>query len=58
MAAAAVPFLAPPAARSTMSSGPMQRSLVAPLAAGTGLLGDALLPLAYRSNGLLATYGQ
>lgn len=59
-AAAAVPFLAGPAARSIMFSKPVQRSLVATPSAG-GLLSDALdeaLPLIYRSNGLLATSGQ
>lgn len=61
MAAAAIPFIAPPMARSLMFSGPSQRAMVAPPAAPGGLLSDsieAMLPYAYRSNGLLATSGQ
>lgn len=58
LAAAAVPFIAPPAARSIMFSRPVQRALVAPQATGPGLLGltlDEAAPLLYRSGGLLAT---
>lgn len=57
-AAAAVPFIAPPVARSIMFSGPVQRSIAAPNQVGQGLLGltmDELAPLMYRSGGLLAT---
>jgi hypothetical protein len=57
IAAGAVPFLAPPLARSIMFSGPAQRSFTAPANAG-GLLSqsaDEVLPLLYRSSGLLAT---
>lgn len=57
-AAAAVPFIAPPIARSIMFSKPMQRSLIAPSMQGPGLLGltlDEAAPLLYRSGGLLAT---
>jgi hypothetical protein len=59
-AAAAVPFIAPPLARSIMFSGPMQRSMVAQ-PSGPGILSqsiDELLPLAYRNGGLLATSGR
>jgi hypothetical protein len=60
LAAAAIPFVAPAAARSIMFSGPAQRSLVAPRTQG-GLLtdmADQLLLPSYRGSGLLATYGQ
>lgn len=58
---AAAPFVVPPVARSIMFSGPVQRAVTAPARQGTGLLGqtvDEMLPLMYRTNGLLATYGQ
>lgn len=57
-AAAAVPFVAPPVARSIMFSGPVQRSLAATPSQDVGLLqllADETLPTIYRGSGLLAT---
>jgi hypothetical protein len=59
-AAAAVPFLAPPAARSIMFSGPVQRALAAAPNTSGGLLSqsiDELLPSLYRNGPLLLTSG-
>lgn len=61
IAAAAVPFVAPPIARSIMFSQPVQRALAASPSGQRGLLGELLdesLPLMYRANGLLATSGR
>lgn len=60
-AAAAAPFIVPPVARARLLSKSMQKGLVAPKGGGGmgGLLSDAeaeMLPLIYRSNGLLANY--
>lgn len=62
-AAAAVPFVAPPVARSIMFSNAAQRGLLSQ-PSGPGLLrgllsstNDDLAPLLYRSNGLLAAGG-
>lgn len=57
VAGAAVPFIAPAAARSIMFSGPVQRAMVRP-SIGPGLLSETIddaLPLLYKATPLLST---